>query len=100
NHRRWRADIADQPKDLILVVELRNGASGARGLVAVVCRDEPELAAEDAAIGVRHAEGGLDTELHVLAEFLGRAAERRRDSKPNFSIGHAADGGSGLGGGA
>ena len=88
-----------EPKDLILVVELRHGAGGAGGLVAVVCCDEPELAAEDAASGIRRAEGRLDTELHGLAEFLGRAAERCRDSKPNFSIGHAADDGSGLGGG-
>src|SRR6266571_5646603 len=41
---------------------------------------------------VDQIERGLDAELHLVPELLGRAGEGRRDSKPNLIIGHPADG--------
>src|SRR2546430_14009977 len=41
---------------------------------------------------VDQIERGLDAELHLVAELLGRAGEGRRDSKPNLIIGYPADG--------
>ena len=51
----------------------------------------------DPAAVVDQIERGLDAELHLVAELLGRAGERRRDSKPNLIIGHPADGRGALG---
>jgi hypothetical protein len=37
-------------------------------------------------------ERGFDAKLHLAAELLGRAGERRRDPKPNLIVRHSADG--------
>jgi hypothetical protein len=79
-------------KNLVFPEQLLHRGSGARRLVAIVDGDEPELAAVYAAIGVRRRECRLDTELHVLPEFLGGAAEGCGNAKPNFTIGYPADG--------
>src|SRR2546430_14930309 len=46
----------------------------------------------DTAGVVDQIERGLDAELHLVPELLGRAGERCRDSKPNLIIGHPAEG--------
>src|SRR6266566_311575 len=50
----------------------------------------------DTAGVVVQIERGLDAELHLVPELLGRAGERCRDSKLNLIIGHPADSRSAL----
>src|SRR6266566_8307188 len=64
---------------------------GSRGLIAVIHCHESKLAAVHAAIRIGRVECGLNTELHVLAEFLGGTSEWRRNPKPNFAVGYAAN---------
>jgi hypothetical protein len=59
---------------LVFLIKLLHCFGSASRLVAVVCRDEPELPTVHSAIGVRYVERSHDAALHILAEFLGRTA--------------------------
>ncbi len=96
DHRRGRPHIADQSKNLISFIELLHCYRSSRRLIAVVRRDKPQLAAVHPAIGIGQFERRLDTQLHVLAEFLGGTGEGCGNPKSNFTVGYSADSWGGL----
>ncbi|HEY2414062.1 MAG TPA: hypothetical protein VGI40_17580 [Pirellulaceae bacterium] len=55
---------------MVSFVELRHCHGSPRRLVAVICCDEPKLAAKHSAFGIGHVERRLKADLHILAEFL------------------------------
>src|SRR5262249_12451752 len=59
---------------------------GSRRLVAVVGRDQPELAAQHPPNGIGPLESRFDAAPHILAEFLGWAREWRGKAKPKFTL--------------
>src|SRR5262249_56012022 len=89
--------VGEKPKAVLFLERLVLGFGGPHGLVAVAGRQEPQLPAMDPAAVVDQIERGFDAELHLIAELLGRAGERCRDSKPNLIIGHPADSWGALG---
>ena len=86
-----RADVADDGKHLVLVIEALHRLGGASRLVSVVRRDEFELSAIHATAGIRRVECSFDAQSHILAELFGCAAERRGNSEADFSVGYTAD---------
>ena len=100
DRRGRRSDIADEAEYLILVAELLHRFERARRLIAVVGRNQPKHPALDAAGVVDLVESSIDAELHLLAEFLGRAGEGRGDPEPDFAsrdATHAGPDGTGAG---
>ena len=63
-----------------------------RRLVAVVCSDEPKLAAVYAAVRIGNIKRRLDTLLHMLAKFLGGPRRMVRKSQTEFRCRYPANG--------
>src|SRR4029077_13542317 len=50
--------------------------------------NEPELPPENSTSSVHSIERRFDAQPHVLSEFFGRAAERRRNTETDFAVCH------------
>ena len=87
--RRRRPHRADQREDLLLFDQAAGVGDRGLGLVRVVERDQFEPAPVHAAPVVGFPKGRPDAPPHVLAEFLGRAAEGRGLSEHHAVLGHA-----------
>jgi hypothetical protein len=86
-----RADASDDAEDLVLLVKLPDRFAGPRRLVAVVGGDDPEHSPSHTSGVVNPVESRLDAEFHLAAAFLYRTGKGRRDSKPDFAVGDAAN---------
>src|SRR5690348_14585712 len=84
--------IADHSKNLVFLIEPLHCFGRSSRLVAVVRRDEPKHPAVHASARVSCPERSLNAEPHILAEFFSRTGECRRNAKPNFIVGYAAEG--------
>ena len=92
NHRGGGSNVTDEAKNLLFIEKLLHRVCGPRRLVAIVSDHKLRLPAIDTASVVGQIERGFDAEPHLVAEFFGRAGERSRDAKPNFTISHTANG--------
>ena len=90
DHRSGCPHVADHPKNFIVLIKLLHRLSSSSRLVAVVCRDEPELPPMHTAIGIGGVERSHDAHLHILAELFGWTAECCGHPKPNFGVSHTA----------
>ena len=87
-----RSNVADHAENLVFLKKLLHRFGSTSRLVPVIRSDKPELPAVYPAIGIGYAKRYSDAHLHMLSEFFRGAAERRRNPKPNFSIGYALNG--------
>src|SRR5262249_5181139 len=84
--------IADDCKNLVFLIEPLHCFGRSNRLVTVICRNEPKHAAMNTTARIGCVERSLNAQLHILTELLGRTAECRGNSKPNFVVGYAAKG--------
>src|SRR5712692_563294 len=87
DRRGRRAHVADEAKYLLRLCQILHYDLVAARLIAVVERNQSELAAVDATRLVRSGEGNLDTGLHLPTQFLCGTGERNRLAKDNFFLG-------------
>src|SRR5262245_20385758 len=86
------AHVANDRKNLVLLIEPLHCLGRANGLIAVIGRYEFKLSAMHTTASVGGIECSFDAQLHILAELFSSTAERCRNSKPNFIVGYAAEG--------